>query len=104
MKRSTLINLKFTFCHCQNQNGTFFLVQSADALSSVAVWTKTNQTTKKLVKKSSLSNILIDRGRLFYDVNLKFNGTMDYVRDGEIQGRSLVYLKNHCPCILPSMT
>ena len=26
---------------------------------------------------------------------------MDYVRDGEIQGRSLVFLKVHCPCILP---
>ena len=29
---------------------------------------------------------------------------MDYVRDGEIQGRSLVFLKAHCPCILPFLT
>ena len=29
---------------------------------------------------------------------------MDYVIDGEIQGRSLVFLKAHCPCILPSLT
>ena len=29
---------------------------------------------------------------------------MDYVRDGDIQGRSLVFLKAHCPCILPSLT
>ena len=35
MKKSSPINLKFTLCHCQNQN----------ALNSVAVWTKTNQTT-----------------------------------------------------------
>ena len=27
---------------------------------------------------------------------------MDYVRDGDIQGRSFVFLKAHCPCILPS--
>ena len=30
--------------------------------------------------------------------------SMDYVRDGDIQGRSLVFLKAHCPCILPSLT
>ena len=30
--------------------------------------------------------------------------SMDYVRDGEIQGRSLVFLEVHCPCILPSLT
>ena len=29
---------------------------------------------------------------------------MDYVRDGEIQGSSFVFLKLHCPCILPSLT
>ena len=29
---------------------------------------------------------------------------MDYVRDGDIQGRSFVFLKAHCPCILPSLT
>ena len=29
---------------------------------------------------------------------------MHYVRDGEIQGRSSVFLKVHCPCILPSLT
>ena len=29
---------------------------------------------------------------------------MDYVRDGEIQSRSFVFLKVHCPCILPSLT
>ena len=29
---------------------------------------------------------------------------MDYVRDGDIQGRSLVFLKAHCPCILPPLT
>ena len=29
--------------------------------------------------------------------------SMDYVRDGEIQGRSLVFLKANCLCILPSL-
>jgi hypothetical protein len=29
---------------------------------------------------------------------------MDHNRDGGIQGRSLVFLKTHCPCILPSLT
>ena len=29
---------------------------------------------------------------------------LDYVRDGDIQGRSLVFLKAHCLCILPSLT
>ena len=33
---------------------------------------------------------------------------MDYVRDGNIrgniQGRSLFFLKSNCPCILPSLT
>ena len=29
---------------------------------------------------------------------------MDCVRDGEILGRSLVFLKAHCPCILPRLT
>ena len=29
---------------------------------------------------------------------------MDYVRNGEIQGPSLVVFKAHCPCILPSLT
>ena len=29
---------------------------------------------------------------------------MDYVRHGEIQGRSLVFFKAHCPCILPCLT
>ena len=24
---------------------------------------------------------------------------MDYVRDGDVQGRSLVFLKAHCPCM-----
>ena len=33
----------------------------------------------------------------------KFIG-MDYVRDGEIQGRSSVFLKVNCPCILLSLT
>ena len=35
--------------------------------------------------------------------NLQFNTFMDYFRDGEIQGRSLVFLEVHCPCILPSL-
>ena len=29
---------------------------------------------------------------------------MDYGRHGEIQGRSLVFFKAHCPCILPCLT
>ena len=29
---------------------------------------------------------------------------MDYVRDGEIKRRSLVFLKAHCPCLLPCLT
>ena len=29
---------------------------------------------------------------------------MDYVRDGDIQGRSSVFSKVHCLCILPSLT
>ena len=29
---------------------------------------------------------------------------MDYVRHGEIQDRSLVFFKAHCPCILPCLT
>ena len=29
---------------------------------------------------------------------------MDYVRDGNIQGRSMLFLKVNCPCILPSLT
>ena len=29
---------------------------------------------------------------------------MDYVRDGDIQGRSFVFLEVHCPSILPSLT
>ena len=29
---------------------------------------------------------------------------MDYVIDGDIQGRFLVFFKAHCPCILPSLT
>ena len=28
---------------------------------------------------------------------------MDYVKDGERQGRSFVFFKAHCPCILPSL-
>ena len=30
--------------------------------------------------------------------------SMDYVRHGEIQGRSFVFFKAHCPCILPCLT
>ena len=51
-------------------------MQIADVLSSVAVLTKTNQTTKTLVKKSSLTKILIDWGRLFHDINLKINSAI----------------------------
>ena len=29
---------------------------------------------------------------------------MDYVRHGKIQGRSLVFFKARCPCILPCLT
>ena len=29
---------------------------------------------------------------------------MDYVRHGKIQGRSQVFFKAHCPCILPCLT
>ena len=29
---------------------------------------------------------------------------MDYVRHGKIQGRSSVFFKSHCPCILPCLT
>ena len=29
---------------------------------------------------------------------------MDYVKHGEIQGRSLVLFKAHCPCILPCLS
>ena len=29
---------------------------------------------------------------------------MDYVRHGEIQGRSLVFFRAHRPCILPCLT
>ena len=29
---------------------------------------------------------------------------MDYVIHGEIQGRSMVFFKAHCPCILPCLT
>ena len=37
-------------------------------------------------------------------VHLILHLFMDHVRDGEIQGRSFVFLKVHCPCILPSLT
>ena len=29
---------------------------------------------------------------------------MDYVRHGEVQGRSLVFFKAHCHCVLPCLT
>ena len=32
------------------------------------------------------------------------NLNMDYVRHVKIQGRSLVFFKTHCPCILPCLT
>ena len=45
MRKSSPINLRFTvFCHCQNQNGTSFLVQSVDAISSVTVYVDKKQT------------------------------------------------------------
>ena len=31
------------------------------------------------------------------------NTRMDYVRHGEIQGRTLVFFKSHSPCILPCL-
>ena len=33
-----------------------------------------------------------------------FEESMDYIRHGEIQGRSLVFFRAHCPCILPRLT
>ena len=37
---------------------------------------------------------------LFVTSKIEFsNSPMDYVRDGDIQGRSLVFLKAHCPCM-----
>ena len=51
-------------------------MQSADVLSSVAVYTKTKQTNKRFVKKSSLTKISIDCVRLFHDVNLKNKGAI----------------------------
>ena len=37
-------------------------------------------------------------------VSTLIKSPMDYVRDGDIQGRFFVFLKAHCPCILPSLT
>ena len=46
------------------------------------------------------------RGELWI-LGFKFGNeqfTMDYVRHGKIQGHSLIFLKSHCPCILPCLT
>ena len=47
MKKSSLINLKFTFLPLSKPKWHFF----SDALSNVAVYTKTKQPTKIFVKK-----------------------------------------------------
>ena len=51
-------------------------MQSASALSNFLCKQKQNQTTKAFVKKSGLTNILIDPRGLFYDINLKNNGAI----------------------------
>ena len=38
------------------------------------------------------------------NISINFSKSMDYVRHGEIQGRTLVFFKAHCPCILPCLT
>jgi hypothetical protein len=47
---------------------------------------KQNETTKRFLKKSSLTKILIDWVRLFHDINLKNNGAIVIPRFSTICG------------------
>ena len=47
---------------------------------------KTKERIKKFLKKSSLTRILIDWGRLFHDINLKNNGAIVILQFSTICG------------------
>ena len=65
------------FCHCQNQNGTSFLVQSADALSSLQCRQKqTNQPKHQWKSQVWQRFLLIGEDFFMHDINLKNNGAI----------------------------
>ena len=66
MKKSSPSIQNSHICHCQNQNVTSFLVQSAE-ISVTSIVNKNNQP-KAFVKKSSLTIIIIDWGGLFHNM------------------------------------
>ena len=74
MKKSSTLNLKFKFfATVKTKIILLFSVTHSLYVQQKTAETITNKTTKTFVKKSSLTNILIDWGRLFHDMNNKNN-------------------------------
>ena len=72
------------FSCSQNQNNTSFLLDSQRFQLSL----KTKETTKEIVKKSSLTKYDIDRGLLFH--NIKNNDAIVILRFANICGKVLM--------------